>query len=71
MSRSVQGLLKLSQRDRRIALRMLEKSVAEGREEWVRELQVMLIMNVKAEIQILGSGEELGEWLDWKLMAVV
>jgi meiotic recombination protein SPO11 len=65
----VQGLLKLTARDRRIAVKMLEKEMF-GEEEW-RELQVMLMLNVKAEIQVLGNGESLGEWLDGKLLDVV
>ncbi|EPE33517.1 DNA topoisomerase IV, alpha subunit [Glarea lozoyensis ATCC 20868] len=65
-----QGLLRLSARDRRIARKMLEKDMFEegGNEiEWRRELQVMLMLNVKAEIQILGNGEKLSQWLDGKL----
>ncbi|TAQ87210.1 hypothetical protein B7494_g4466 [Chlorociboria aeruginascens] len=64
------GLLKLTSRDRRIATRMLGKETfsEEGMEmEWRRELQVMLLMNLKAEIQILGNGEELESWLNGKL----
>ena len=60
------GLLKLSARDRRIAGKMLERDAfgPEGREqEWRRELQVMLILNFKAEIQILSAGG-LERWLD-------
>ena len=52
-------------------MRMLEKDISgeEGREkEWRRELQVMLMLNVKAEIQILSSGEGLERWLDGKLL---
>jgi meiotic recombination protein SPO11 len=66
----IQGLLNLTARDRKIGMKMLAKSVAEedGDEEWRRELQIMLMMNVKAEIQILGNGEALGEWLDKKLL---
>lgn len=64
------GLLTLTKRDRRIAGIMLGKS-EEGDLEWRRELQVMLMLNVKAEIQILGGGEMLREWLDGKLMEVV
>lgn len=65
----VAGLLKLTQRDRRIAGKMLEKSMFEedGKGEWRRELQIMLALNLKAEIQILGNGERLGAWLDGKL----
>ncbi|KAE9966239.1 hypothetical protein EG328_009080 [Venturia inaequalis] len=51
-----QGLLKLSARDRRKATSMLgrEQFGENGSEpEWRRELQVMLMLNVKAEIQLL------------------
>jgi meiotic recombination protein SPO11 len=66
----IQGLLSLTARDRKITMKMLAKIVdAEDRdEEWRRELQVMLILNVKAEIQILGNGDVLGQWLDKKLL---
>ncbi|PMD12317.1 DNA topoisomerase IV, alpha subunit [Hyaloscypha hepaticicola] len=66
----IQGLLSLTARDRKIAMKMLGKSIAEEErdEEWRRELQIMLMMNVKAEIQILGNGEALGDWLDKKLL---
>lgn len=74
------GLLKLSGRDRRIAGLMLGKDIfvdsgdegtvaAPGREkEWKRELQIMLMLNVKAEIQILSSRVGLEGWLDGKLL---
>ena len=65
------GLLKLTSRDRRIATRMLEKdALGEGGRdlEWRREFQVMLMLNIKAEIQILSSGEGgLENWLDCRL----
>jgi meiotic recombination protein SPO11 len=66
----IQALLNLTARDRRIAVTMLAKCMGEEErdEEWKRELQVMLMLNVKAEIQILGNGEKLGEWLDKKLL---
>ncbi|KAK0128751.1 hypothetical protein ONS95_000704 [Cadophora gregata] len=64
---AARGLLTLSARDRRIASKMLERD-ENMNEEWKRELQVMLMLNVKAEIQILGNGEKLGEWLDRNLM---
>jgi meiotic recombination protein SPO11 len=69
----VQGLLKLTARDRKIALKLLEKQPSDGgglNEDWGRELQIMLMLNVKVEIQILGGGEVLGEWLDSKLLHV-
>ena len=68
---SGQGLMKLTARDRRIAMRMLEKDIfdEQGKEdEWRRELQVMLMLNIKAEIQTLGNGARLGKWLDENLV---
>ena len=51
------ALLKLTARDRKKASRMLENSVVfeenGAEEEWRRELQVMLMLNVKAEMEIL------------------
>lgn len=65
------GLLRLTARDRRKATLMLEKEIfAEDGPEvgWRRELQVMLMLNVKAEIQLL-SGREGGleRWLEERL----
>jgi meiotic recombination protein SPO11 len=40
-------------------------------EEWKRELRIMLMLNIKAEIQILGSGGALGDWLDKKLLGTI
>lgn len=77
MGRKVEsvGLLKLTARDRRIARRMLEREHfgEEGRElEWRREVQVMLMLNVKVEIQILSEREGgLEGWLDGKLVDMV
>ncbi|KAK5009681.1 hypothetical protein LTR28_013960 [Elasticomyces elasticus] len=51
-----QGLLSLTSRDRRKARRMLEYAAfAEGggEPEWRREVQVMLMLNLKAELQLL------------------
>ena len=66
------ALLKLTARDRRIAKTMLARENGFGDDEmeleWKREVQTMLILNVKAEIQILGNGEALGSWLDGKLI---
>jgi len=65
-------LLRITARDRRIAVKMLERpTFAEDGPEpmWRRELQVMLMLNTKAEIQHL-SGREGGleEWLEDKLL---
>lgn len=43
------------------------KGSGEKEEDLRRELQMMLMLNLKAEIQILGNGDELGEWLDSKI----
>lgn len=64
------GIMKLSSRDRMTARRMLGKDICgegEKDEEWRMELQRMLFLNAKAEIQILGSGSNLEAWLDRKL----
>lgn len=61
------GLLALKERDRRIAGKMLHRDGLEA--EWRRELQVMLMLGVKAEIQILSEGVGgLEEWLDRMLL---
>ena len=68
------GLMKLTARDQRIGMRMLERhTFHENGEnaEWRRELQVMLMLHVKAEIQSLGSGEKLNDWVDEKLMGAI
>jgi meiotic recombination protein SPO11 len=54
-----QGLLRLSVRDRRLAQRMLHRDpfLEYGQEPECRgELQTMLMLNVKAEIQLLEAG---------------
>ena len=54
-----QRLLKLSARDRKKGIKMLENNVAlaeNGNEPgWRRELQLMLMLNVKAEMEILSD----------------
>jgi len=72
----VQGLLSLTKRDRRMAEKILgrQQETSEIRQsdvDYRRELQVMLMLNLKAEIQILGNGEKLGQWLDEKLSDAV
>ena len=48
-----QGLLTLSTRDRNKARKMLEWEVLAEDEDLRRELQVMLMLNIKAELQLL------------------
>lgn len=65
-----EGLLKLTKRDRRLAARMLQREMCQENgeeEEWRRELQIMLMLNKKAEIQIIGNGDALEAWLDRRL----
>ena len=50
-----QGLLTLTARDRKKARSMLGWQVLEGDEDLRRELQVMLMLNCKAELQLLDA----------------
>lgn len=61
--------LRLTPRDRRKALKMLEKPVCQEEVEasWRRELQVMLMLNIKTEIQILGEYSNLEDYLSSEL----
>ena len=66
-------LLRLSARDRHKATKMLENSAVfredGSEEEWRRELQVMLMLNVKAEMESLGEREGgVDGWVDEKLL---
>ena len=65
------ALLQLTARDRRKAIMMLKQGTsADDRteDEWQRELQVMLMLSVKAEIQLLCEGDVgLDRWLTSKL----
>ncbi|KAF6233924.1 hypothetical protein HO173_007754 [Letharia columbiana] len=68
------GLLRLSGRNRKKAVDMLERSemLQEGskEEEWRRELQIMLMLNVKAEMEVLAEGEGgVKGWVEEKLLA--
>ncbi len=62
----IQSLLQMSNRDRRKAAKMLEwDHISDGGSEpqWRQELQVMLMLNMKAEIQLLDVS--LGGMQDW------
>lgn len=67
------GLLRLSIRDRKKAMKMLGKEICEedGQEPgWRRELQVMLMLDVKVEMEILSEREGgVEKWVDEKLYA--
>jgi len=64
-----QGLLRLTSRDRKMATRMLDKDVfrEDSEPEWRRELQTMLMLNVKAEIQFMSNEQSLEKYLDTQL----
>ena len=66
------GHLPLSIRDRKMAKKMLEESRlrdCSGESEWRRELQVMLMLGLKAEMEILDDGEGgIERWLEEVLM---
>lgn len=66
-----QAWLRLTLRDRRKALKMLEKPTCyeEVEASWRRELQVMLMLNIKAEIQILGEYSNLEDYLSFELQS--
>jgi meiotic recombination protein SPO11 len=64
------GLLRLTARDRRLAKHLLDREVLQEdgpEKEWRREVQVMLILNVKAEIQIMSNGGSFTNWLTQKI----
>lgn len=65
------GLLRLSLRDRRRAVGMMKKNnLKNGKDkEWRRELQVMLMLGLKAEMELLGNRKKgLEGWVERKLI---
>lgn len=66
------GLLRLSLRDRRRAVGMMKKNSLKknGQDrEWKRELQVMLMLGLKAEMEVLGNRNKgLEGWVERKLI---
>ena len=68
------GLLRLSVRDRRRATKMLGKDewAEDGREkEWRREVQVMLMLNIKVEMEIMSEREGgMEAWLERELTSM-
>lgn len=67
----VAGLLRLSLRDRRRAVGMMKKISLKknGQDnEWKRELQVILMLGLKAEMEVLGNRNKgLEAWVERKL----
>jgi meiotic recombination protein SPO11 len=66
-------ILPLTPRDRQLARSMLQKNPAfsETNPDWQRQLQCMLLLNVKAEIQILGTGGELADFVSHRVASAV
>lgn len=67
-----EGLLQLTMRDRKKAMKMLERPLLDEEaeeKEWRRELQVMLMLGVKAEMEILAdrAGGICG-WVEERLL---
>lgn len=66
------GLLHLSLRDRRRAVGMMKKNKMNKNgqdKEWKRELQVMLMLGLKAEMELLGNRKNgLEAWVERKLI---
>ena len=67
------GFLPLSKRDRHMAKKMLEKPAMRetgGESEWRRELQVMMMIGFKAEMEIMDGREGgIAKWIDNRLTA--
>lgn len=65
------GLLRLSARDRKKAVGMLGKEICDENgveQEWRRELQVMLMLNTKMEMEILREREGgVKRWIEESL----
>ncbi|RPB17475.1 DNA topoisomerase IV, alpha subunit [Morchella conica CCBAS932] len=62
----VEGVMVLTERDRRKAVKMLGREWMERVPEWRSEIQKMLFLNVKVEIEIL-SNSILKEWIDKRI----
>lgn len=65
-------LLPLSFRDRRIAVNLLKAAHCQEHSdvdamEQQRELQLMLLLNIKAEIQLLDNSGDITNWLNSKI----
>ncbi|KAL8878599.1 MAG: hypothetical protein Q9198_003622 [Flavoplaca austrocitrina] len=67
----IEGLLRLSRRDRKKAVKMLGQEICEElgvERQWRRELQVMLMLNVKVEMEILSQRDGgIERWVEDRL----
>lgn len=66
----------MTQRDRKKAVGVLREIVAVGNVDGdaldqMHELQRMLMLNIKAEIQAVDNHGDVADWLDTKLTALV
>lgn len=67
------SMIPLTPNDRKTCQRIFKAITARGDEldheetEQLRELQVMLLLNVKAEIQAIDNMGDLSDWLDDKI----
>lgn len=66
--------MQLSKRDRKVAVGIIQKledtePEDEQAKELMRELKIMLVLGVKAEIQWLDEAGSLTEWLDLEMSA--
>lgn len=74
---ALDSLIQLTRSDRKTVQRIFQSIVGDGGEdetdfdqeelEQMRELQVMLVLNMKAEIQALDNMGDLSSWLDHKM----
>lgn len=63
------GILPLTSHDRKKVKQLLEKGYIWAQEEWRCELQRMLFMNLKAELQAVDIGRGLEAYLTRKLLS--
>lgn len=70
---ATESVMQLTQHDRKTCQRIFSAMMRRGDEldyeetEQLRELQVMLLLNVKAEIQAIDNMGDLSGWLDEKI----
>lgn len=65
----VEGTARLTTRDRRKAAAMLARPWIHAVPEWRSELQRMLFLGVKAEIEIVGGGADVKRWVEERIAA--
>ncbi|KAI2633987.1 Spo11/DNA topoisomerase VI subunit A [Xylaria nigripes] len=74
-SNFAKATLPLKPRDRRLAVKLLaaafENGICIDNVDFIRELQVMLLLNAKAEIQAVDEAGDLTSWLDRALTAQI